>query len=165
MTISIPLIYYFALAPAQEENSNPGPIPVKKPEQPEPQFKNEGSLEFISQEGTLLSKINIEIAETPEEKNQGLMYRRSMADTLGMLFIYSQPQPQSFWMKNCYFSQDIIFVDENLRIVTIQKNTVPFSEKSLPSSKDAQYIVEVVGGFSDRNGIKEGDFIKFDISV
>lgn len=165
ITISIPLIYYFALAPASEGNGNAYPKPISKPTQPEPQFVNEGSLEFISQDGTVTTKINIEVAETTEEKNQGLMHRRSMADSLGMLFIYSQPQPQSFWMKNCHFSQDIIFVDQNLRIVTIQKNTVPFSEKSLPSSQDAQYIVEVVGGFCDRNGIVEGDFIKFDIAV
>ena len=163
LTMAIPLIYYFAFAPDTVENSDPKTSPKPKP--PEPEFVNEGSLDFISEDGEVLATIDIEVADTEPDRNQGMMYRRSMADSLGMLFIFPRSEPRAFWMKNTYISLDIIFVDDSLRIVTIQKNALPFSEKSLPSSQPARYIVEVVGGFCDRQGIKEGDLIKFDFAT
>ena len=64
-------------------------------------------------------------------------------------------------MKNTILSLDIMFVNENKEIVKIHRNTTPFSEKSLPSEKKAMYVVEVVAGFSDKYGVKEGDKINF----
>jgi len=128
----------------------------------EPLFINEGSLNFQSSEGDLLSTIGIEIADNDSERAEGLMHRHSMADSLGMLFIYSRPQPQSFWMKNTHISLDIIFVDDSFKIVTIQRDAVPHSRSSIPSTTDAQYIVEVVAGYCNRNNIQEGDFIEFE---
>lgn len=127
-----------------------------------PAFKKEGVLSFISKEkGDTIRTIDIEIAETDEERARGLMDRKSMADSQGMLFIFSEPEEQSFWMKNTYISLDIMYVDEKMEIVSIQKYATPLSEESLPSFKKAQYVVEVNAGFSDRNKIKYGDRIAF----
>ncbi|MBK8983492.1 MAG: DUF192 domain-containing protein [Ignavibacteria bacterium] len=84
--------------------------------------------------------MDIELALDDTERTQGLMYRKSMDDGKGMLFIF----------------------DTDFKIVKIFKNTVPFSETSLPSERPAKYVVEVAGGFADRYKIKEGDKIKFD---
>lgn len=128
----------------------------------EPQFKKEGELEFIRKNlKEPVKKIDIELAENDDERSQGLMYRRSMDDSKGMLFIFPQEEPQSFWMKNTVIPLDIIYVNSKMEIVKIFKNTVPFSEKSLPSEKPATYVVEVIGGYTDKYGIKEGDLINF----
>lgn len=128
----------------------------------EPQFVREGELFFIESEtGDTIKNIAIEIADNDKERNQGMMYRSQMPDTAGMLFIYEQPREQSFWMKDTPLSLDILYVDANGEIVTLYKNTTPYSEKSIPSYKKAQYVVEVVGGFTDRYEISVGDKIGY----
>src|SRR5687767_5478696 len=70
-----------------------------------PAFSKEGVLSFISKEkGDTIKTIDIEIAETDEERAKGLMDRKSMTDNQGMLFIFAQAEEQSFWMKNTYIS-------------------------------------------------------------
>jgi len=125
-------------------------------------FKKEGELYFLNQSDTSKkSKIDIEIAEDEAKRNQGLMFRRSMADTLGMLFIFEDSRPRNFWMKNTYIPLDIIFVNEKQEIVTIRENTVPFSEASISSDGDAKYVVEVDAGFAQNHNMKKGDRIRF----
>ncbi|MCX6256307.1 MAG: DUF192 domain-containing protein [Bacteroidia bacterium] len=143
----------------QPDNS----IPPRFVSPAEPRFKKEGNLSFIgSKTGKSKKDIDIEIADNENRQMQGLMYRKSMLDSQGMLFVFSKQQMQSFWMKNTFIPLDIIFADENGMIVTIQKNTTPLSEKSIPSFKPALYVVEVNAGFSDKYNIEEGDNIKFE---
>lgn len=128
----------------------------------EPIFFKEGELLFLDKKTKKkIVQIDIEIADTPYERATGLMYRRSMPDTVGMLFIFKQSQPLFFWMKNTYIPLDIIFVDKHMQIVTIQKNTKPLSGNPIPSYEYAMYVVEVNAGFCDKNGITIGDYIVF----
>ncbi len=136
---------------------------VKDSETPTaPAFKKEGELIFLSKDKQQeIKQIAIEIADSDGERQQGLMYRTSMEEAQGMLFIFPILEPQSFWMKNTLISLDLLFVNEEKEIVTIQKYAQPKSESSLPSTKPAKYVVEVNAGFCDRYGIKEGDTVKF----
>ena len=84
-----------------------------------------------------------------------------MDENQGMLFIFDDSSPRYFWMKNTYISLDIIYIDENFRIVSIQKTALPRSEESLPSEKPAKYVVEVNAGFTDKYKINKGDKISF----
>jgi uncharacterized membrane protein (UPF0127 family) len=128
----------------------------------EPKFTPEGSLNFIkSTDSSVISRIVIEIADDDASSEKGLMYRRSMADSLGMLFIFKESEPRTFWMKNTYIPLDIIFIDEKFSIVSIQKDAVPFSETSLPSKENAKYVVEVNAGYTDSHKIKVGNGIHF----
>jgi len=128
----------------------------------EPRFAKEGELTFLSKTGRKkIIKIDIEIADNDYERTRGLMYRRSLPDNSGMLFIFERSGTLSFWMRNTYIPLDIIFVDKNRQIVTIQKNTKPLSYAQIPSKRNAKYAVEVNGGFSDRHGIVIGDYITF----
>lgn len=128
----------------------------------EPEFKREGELEFAGKNPKReIKRIVIEIADTDRERELGLMYRKSMDDDKGMLFIFDRDEPQSFWMKNTIIPLDIIYVNSVMEIVKIHKNTTPFSENSIPSEKPAKFVVEVAGGFTDRYGIREGDQISF----
>ena len=128
----------------------------------EPPFVKEGELYFLDQEsGDTLKRIDIEIADNNKDRAQGMMYRTAMADTRGMLFVFDQAEEQSFWMKNTVMTLDILYADENGKLVTLYKYTTPYSENSIPSFEKAKYVVEVAGGFTDRYKIDRGDIISF----
>ncbi len=122
-------------------------------------FVKEGELLFTNSKGDTITKIDIEIADDDEQRTMGLMYRDKMDENQGMLFIFDTEELQAFWMKNTILPLDIIFVNAKMEIIKIQRNAEPFSEKSLPSIKPAQYVVEVNAGYCERHGIKEGDKI------
>jgi hypothetical protein len=124
-------------------------------------FKKEGELVFIDSSGTELKKIDIEIAEDEYERQLGLMFRENMNENQGMLFIFPYQSMQSFWMSNTLISLDIIFINNQKKIVTIHKGTNILSEQSYPSSDPAQYVVEVIAGFTDKYNIKTGDRINW----
>lgn len=125
-----------------------------------PVFRHDGNLQFTRND-SIISEIKIEIVQNIHDRAQGLMYRKQMNQNEGMLFIFETSELQSFWMKNTFISLDIIYVDENLNIVTIQKYTTPFSENPIPSTKAAMYVVEVLAGYSDTFQLREGDKIQF----
>ncbi len=139
------------------------PIPNANSKPAEPQFVKEGDLQFYKNE-TIVKGIEIEVADNAEEIKQGLMFRQNMDEGKGMLFIFPNMQPRGFWMKNTLIPLDIIYVDANKKIVSIQKNTTPLSEKNLPSDSDAQYVIEVNAGFADRYGLKAGDIVDFQLN-
>lgn len=133
---------------------------VKEP--PEPQFVKHGELEFFKKNGKQpLAKIDIEVADNEESRAKGMMFRKSNEENRGMLFVFPVEEGQSFWMKNTYISLDIIFVGKQKEILKIHKKATPRSTSSLPSEKQAMYVVEVNGGFTDKYDIKEGDRIDF----
>lgn len=122
-------------------------------------FVKEGELVFTKADEKEISKIDIEIADSDEQRTTGLMFRTSMSENQGMLFIFPYETEQSFWMKNTVLPLDMIFVNANNEIVKIHHNTTPFSEESYASGKPAIYVVEVNAGYSNKLGIKEGDKI------
>ena len=127
-------------------------------------FTKEGELRFLDgKTDKLISKIDIEVAQTPEDEQQGLMFRRSMVDSVGMLFIFNTEEQQSFWMKNTYISLDIIYVNANKRIVSIAENCKTLSEESIPSEGPAKYVVEVNAGYAAKVGLKKDDKIDFTV--
>ncbi|MGB3017511.1 MAG: DUF192 domain-containing protein [Ignavibacteria bacterium] len=155
--------YEFAF---KEETKVTAPVVVDPRERiknvKEPQFVKEGELEFLKKDKKqVIRKIEVEVADNDREREIGLMYRKSMDDNKGMFFIFNKEEPQSFWMKNTIMPLDIMYVNLANEIVKIHKNTVPFSESSIPSGKPATYVVEVAAGFTDRHGIAEGDLISF----
>jgi uncharacterized membrane protein (UPF0127 family) len=128
----------------------------------EPAFKKEGTLAFIKDKTSdTLVLIAIEVASDEVEITQGLMWRHSMSERNGMLFVFEQETPLSFWMKNTYIPLDIIFVNRTGAIVAIDHDAVPLSEMLIPSGKPARYAVEVNAGFCVRYGISTGDRIAF----
>jgi uncharacterized protein len=129
----------------------------------EPPFTKEGELRFLEKKtNKRIVTIDIEIADNDYERTRGLMYRHSLPDNAGMLFIFEKTGPRSFWMRNTYIPLDVIFVDEKKQIITIYKKTEPLSYNAIPSKKDAKYVVEVNAGFCDKHGIVVGDLMAFE---
>lgn len=143
--------------------SNGAGAPSSQPtEMPDPKFTKEGVLSFASASGAPIKTIDIEKADNDMERQFGLMYRRSMDDAQGMLFLFDKSEPQAFWMRNTIIPLDIMFVDENQVITTIHENAKPMNDNSLPSKGDAKYVVEVNAGFAKKYGVKEGDKITWE---
>jgi len=109
------------------------------------------------------AKFEVEIAKTPTQQAQGLMYRRSMPANAGMLFVYTRPQPVSYWMKNTFIPLDMIFIGANGRIVNIRQRTVPHSLVPVRSKGKVQAVLELNGGTTSRLGIKVGDSVRHEI--
>ncbi len=136
--------------------------PLKNEPMPEPKFQKEGELYFQSATGgKAISKIDIEKADTDNDRQLGLMFRKSMPEDQGMLFLFETSEQQGFWMRNTFISLDIMFVDENGIITTIHENAKTLNDNSLPSNGPAKYVVEVNGGYAQRHGIKVGDKISW----
>lgn len=127
----------------------------------ESDFSKEGELELFNDQDSLIVKLDIEIADDDIQTERGLMYRRSMKENQGMLFIFPEVELRSFWMKNTYIPLDLIFLDENRIIVHIHEGAKPRSEASIPSLKPAKYVLEVNEGFSARNYLKVGYRMSF----
>lgn len=126
-------------------------------------FNKEGELSIFEKvRDSLITTIAIEIAESEYETATGLMYRKSMEEKQGMLFIFPDVAMHSFYMKNTEIPLDLIFIDENFSIVSIQKEAKPFDETSLSSQVPVKYVLEINAGLVDKWGIKIGDMITYD---
>lgn len=111
--------------------------------------------------------IEAEIADTPIKRATGLMYRERLDKDHGMLFVFGQPSPWTFWMKNTKISLDLIWLDEKKRVVHIERQ-VPICTKTddscpqyPPNSSDAIYVLEIAGGTVERYKIEKGSKLEF----
>lgn len=125
-------------------------------------FKKEGELTvFKSKTDSIIAHLNIEIADSEYETQTGLMYRQSMENTQGMLFIFSDVAMHSFYMKNTEFPLDLIFIKEDLSIASFQENAQPLNESSLSSQVPVQYVLEVNAGLVSTWGMQVGDSLAY----
>ncbi len=108
-------------------------------------------------------KITVEIANTPQQQQRGLMYREKMAADAGMLFIFDQEQPLNFWMKNTYINLSIAYIDKNKKIIDIQDmkatSAIDTQWSTYPSAKPGMYALEMNQGWFTKNRIKIGDLL------
>ena len=111
------------------------------------------------QAGGTLHRFRIEIARTPREHSQGLMFRRRLAADAGMLFVYDPPRPISMWMRNTYIPLDMIFIAPTGRISHIVERTVPLSTENIPSRGTVRGVLELNAGTVARLGIQPGHIV------
>jgi len=107
--------------------------------------------------------VNVEVVKSLEKQALGLMYRTEMAVDHGMLFVYPRAVPMSFWMKNTKIHLDIIYFDQNLKLINISANTPPCRSTTCPgypSAAPAQYVLEVNGGLAAEWQLKPGDLLE-----
>ena len=101
----------------------------------------------------------VEIARTVEEQRLGLMFRRSMDEDRGMLFVYEADRRLDFWMKDTYIPLSIAYLTSQGEIVEIFDMT-PESQRSVPSSRSVRYALELNQGAFDRIDAKPGTFVE-----
>lgn len=100
----------------------------------------------------------LEVADTPQKQQLGLMHRKSMPPDRGMLFVFDDERERSFWMKNTHIPLDIIYVDAEGKVVSI-KPMEPLDETSVPSDGPAKYAVELNRGAARRVGVAPGEVL------
>jgi uncharacterized membrane protein (UPF0127 family) len=102
----------------------------------------------------------VEIARTTRQKALGLMYRKSMPEDHGMLFVYDDPQFVSMWMKNTFIPLDMLFIGDKGRIIKIAPRAVPMSTTVISSGDAITGVLELNGGAAQRFGITVGDRVE-----
>ena len=137
------------------------PLPAAEPSFFLRNFRQSKLIVSTQERGCIL--FDVYIAETPDQRSQGLMHIESMTRHEGMLFLYGQDAEISMWMKNTLIPLDMLFIKGTGQIARIQKNTVPMSEEIIQSGTDVRGVLELAGGTSDYYGIKADDRILYPI--
>ena len=102
-------------------------------------------------------RFTVEVAQTPEQQAQGLMFRQSLAANQGMIFPRNPPGDASFWMKNTLIPLDLVFIRPDGSIARIAENAVPMSLDPIPSLEPVGAVLEIAGGRAAQLGIKPND--------
>lgn len=102
-----------------------------------------------------LLPLKLQVAETPEQRTQGLMNRTSIKPYDGMLFQFPKPAPAKMWMKDTLVSLDMLFVDTEGKVVHIAPKTKPGSEAVIASPAPVLYVIELEGGRAEQEQISE----------
>ena len=112
-------------------------------------------------------RFSVDIADDEAERARGLMFRDTMARDRGMLFVYEAQQPLAFWMKNTRIPLDIMYFDEERRLVSVSSAppcTTPQCP-SYPSAKPGRYVLELNAGLARELGAAAGDEILFSPAI
>jgi uncharacterized membrane protein (UPF0127 family) len=107
----------------------------------------------------------VEIAATPELRARGLMYRESLPDGRGMLFLFPKPSVEGFWMKNCNFPIDIVWLDEKRRVQFVSAHTPPCREEDCPTygpKAPSLYVLEIPDGAAAKEKVAVASEIKLE---
>jgi len=105
-------------------------------------------------------EFQVEVARTPEARGTGLMYRREMPPSHGMLFTFEPSQLVVMWMRNTYIPLDMLFIANNGQITSIAENTVPLTDTRISSGREVRGVLEIGGGLVATLGLRPGDFVR-----
>jgi len=102
----------------------------------------------------------VEVRDTPEGREVGLMHRRSMPEDHGMLFDFEREAPVAMWMKNTLIPLDMVFIRADGSIARVARQTEPMSTRIIASDEPVRYVLELNAGVTDNLGIRSGDRVK-----
>ena len=106
-------------------------------------------------------EVALEVADTPERQQRGLMYRSTLADGHGMLFVFDQDDDHNFWMKNTLIPLDMLFIAADGRVVGVRAEATPLSTASIGVGTPSRFVLEVPGGWAARHRIAAGARVEF----
>ncbi|WP_437594601.1 DUF192 domain-containing protein [Sorangium sp. So ce1000] len=148
--------------PSAPERPSPkltGPDPAC-PEDPTGPFQlANGKVVFLEAKAP---DVTVEIARREPERARGLMYRTSMAENRGMIFVFQQPSNHSFWMHNTCIPLDMLFIDADGTIVGIEENTPTLDDSTFEVGCPSTYVLELNAGWARRHGVVAGQKVRLD---
>ncbi|HZP87945.1 MAG TPA: DUF192 domain-containing protein [Burkholderiales bacterium] len=103
--------------------------------------------------------LRAELARTEDEKRTGLMFRKSLPENAGMLFVYQNEGPWAMWMRNTYVPLSVAFIDAQGTILNIE-DMQPLTEESHQAAGKAKYALEMNQGWFSKRGIRRGDRVQ-----
>ena len=107
-------------------------------------------------------RLTVEIADTSPLRTRGLMWRTELPEGTGMLFIFPAEVVQSFWMRNTLIPLDMVFIDRRLRVVGVVQWAEPRTLASRTVGRPSLYVLEVPGGWTERNGVRAGTTVELE---
>lgn len=111
------------------------------------------------------TRYQVELAQNDADRAKGLMFRDAMADDHGMLFVHDRQEPLAYWMKNTKIALDILYFDDQRRLVSQQRDVPPCSAGDrcppYPSSGPARYVLELNAGQAEKLGLQDGAVLTF----
>lgn len=115
-------------------------------------------LKVVTARGTFV--FHVEVADTDQRREFGLMCRRALAPDRGMLFDFGAPQANAyFWMRNTLIPLDIVYIRPDGTVLSIVRNAAPLDESPLPSGGEVRWVLEIPGGRAAQIGLLPGDKI------
>jgi uncharacterized membrane protein (UPF0127 family) len=106
-------------------------------------------------------EVRVEVVKKRQERSRGLMFREHLDEDAGMIFLFREPEHQTFWMRNTLIPLDMIFIGSDKRVVGVYENAAPRTDRTRAVDGDSQYVLEVNAGFSRRWGIGPGSRVQF----
>ena len=116
---------------------------------------------IVAPDGKTRASVTVEVADTEQQREVGLMFRKHLDDEAGMLFVFKDVAHRNFWMHNTVIPLDMLFADAGGRVIGIVANAEPFSDKAVGVEGGSEYVLEVNGGYCAKNGIRPGDRFNF----
>jgi uncharacterized membrane protein (UPF0127 family) len=105
--------------------------------------------------------VTVEVVDTNETRQRGLMYRKHMDPDAGMLFIFERQEPHTFWMHNTLIPLDMLFIKADWTVLGIVENAEPMTDSMRAVPGESQYVLEVNAGFSRRHGLQAGTSVRY----
>ncbi|HLI82230.1 MAG TPA: DUF192 domain-containing protein [Candidatus Binataceae bacterium] len=116
---------------------------------------------IVSADNSTRGTVKVEIADKPDTRELGLMYREHLDDNAGMLFIFPAPTTAQFWMKNTMIPLDMLFADSSGKVLGIVADAQPYSQALLGGFAGTLYVLEVNGGYAAQHHVVAGDRLQF----
>jgi uncharacterized membrane protein (UPF0127 family) len=106
-------------------------------------------------------RVRVEVAQTPPERQRGLMFRKQLDPDAGMLFVFEKPTHNVFWMHNTYLPLDMIFITRNWSVLGVVENATPQTDSPREVPGESLYVLEVNAGFTRQHGITQGTKVQW----
>jgi len=116
---------------------------------------------IVSADNQTRGTVKVEVADKPDTRELGLMYRSHLDDDAGMIFVFPVPTTAQFWMKNTKLPLDMLFADSSGKVLGIVANAQPYSEALLGGFAGTLYVLEVNGGYAAKHRVVVGDKLEF----
>lgn len=105
--------------------------------------------------------VRVELASTDAQRQMGLMFRESLGENEGMLFLFPTERHNSFWMRNTLIPLDMLFLDSEWKVVGIVERAEPLTDDPRAVAKMSQYVLELNGGFAAQHGLSTDTQVRF----
>lgn len=116
---------------------------------------------FVNPDGSETPAFKLEVVNTPAGRSKGLMFRRTMKTNHGMVFVFPDSAPRSFYMKNTYLPLDMLFLDAQHTVVGLLENVPILNTEPRAVAAPAQYVIELNAGTSKAHGITIGSRARY----
>jgi uncharacterized membrane protein (UPF0127 family) len=106
-------------------------------------------------------RVRVEVVQTPQERQRGLMFRKQLDPDAGMLFVFERPQHNVFWMHNTFLPLDMIFITPSWNVLGVVENATPQTDAPREVPGESLYVLEVNAGFARQHGVTRGTKVQW----